>query len=450
MRAASSGASAGLQVAPGWARLDGLSRIMLIAAVLVLFCVSGGMLWLVGYNYDGLTGSAASKIHPSTYLIVLAFCWSVIASGDPVSRSIHLASVRPATLLMLLVTIAVIIVTILRGGAGIGGMVDTYIASCLLVFLLADADDETMATLTALLHVVMTLNALLALAEFVTQIRLFPYRFDGIAFETDTRSAALHGHPLANAMITACYLMALISGARPLSPAVRGTLIALQSAALVVFGGRTALLVSLALGLCYGIAMLFSSLRGGRVPLVGAAIACVLAAFLPVAIGGLAVLGFFDDLATRFVSDGGSANARKEMLDLLGMFSLGDLVFGPDNDLVDTLRRVNGLEWGIENPFIRMVLYQGAIVTALVTVAFGLFMYEFARVGRAGGVWLPMVVWIILLNGSESIATKTNLPAKFAIVVFCLYRPERPARTEPLSPASAARVPRSWPDRAAG
>ncbi len=442
--------TAGLRAAPGWARLDGISRIGLIATVLVLFCISGGMLWLVGYNYDGLAGSAATKIHPSTYMVVLFFCWSVLASGDPVSRAIHLASARPATLLMLVVTIAVIIVTILRGGAGIGGMVDTYVAACLLVFLLADADDETMATLTTILHVVMTANALLALAEFVTQIRLFPYRFDGIAFETDTRSAALHGHPLANAMITACYLMALISGSRPLSPAVRGTLIALQSAALVVFGGRTALLVSLALGLCYGIAMLFASLRGGRVSLVGAAIACLLAALLPVAIGGLATVGFFDDVATRFVSDGGSANARKEMLDLLGMFSLGDLVFGPDNDLVDTLRRVNGLEWGIENPFIRMTLYQGAIVTALVTVAFGLFMYELARIGRAGGVWLPMLVWIILLNGSESIATKTNLPAKFAIVVLCLYRPEHQTKAAPLSPASSARAPRSWPGRAAG
>ncbi len=450
MRTAGPGAAAGLRAAPGWARLGSLSRIGTLAAVLVLFCVSGGMLWLVGYNYDGLAGSAATKIHPSTYMIVLVFCWSLIASGDPVSRSIHLASARPATLLMLVVTIAVIVLTLLRGGAGIGGLVDTYVAACLLVFLLADADDETMATLTTLLHVVMTLNALLALAEFVTQIRLLPYRFDGIVFETDTRSAALHGHPLANAMITACYLMALISGARPLSPSVRGTLIALQSAALVVFGGRTALLASLALGLCYGFVMLFASLRRGRVSLVGAAISCLLAALLPVAIGGLAVLGFFDDLVARFVSDGGSANARKEMLDLLGMFSLGDLVFGPDNDLVDTLRRVNGLEWGIENPFIRMILYQGAIVTALVTVAFGLFMYELARLGRAGGVWLPMVVWIILLNGSESIATKTTLPAKFAIVVLCLYRPEPSARTVPLNRASADRAPRSWPGRAAG
>lgn len=202
-----------LRRAPVWARLDAVTRYGLFATVIVLFCVSGGMLWLIGYNYDGLAGSAATKIHPSTYMIVLLFGWSLVAGGDPVSRSIHLASARPATLLMLVVAMGTFVVTVLRDGPGIGGLVDTYIAAGLLMLLLVDADDDTMATLTTILHVMMTVNALLALFEFVTQVRVFPYRFDGIAFETDTRSTALHGHPLVNAMITACYLMALISGA---------------------------------------------------------------------------------------------------------------------------------------------------------------------------------------------------------------------------------------------
>lgn len=448
MLAAAAGGRAAGSRAPAWGRLDGVTRFGLYASTVVLFCVSGGLLWLIGYNYDGLAGSAATKIHPSTYLIVLLFCWSLVAGGDPVSRSIHLAGARPATLLMLVVAMGALVVTLLREGPGIGGLVDTYVASGLLVLLLADADEDTMATLTVLLHAVMTLNALLALFEFVTQVRVFPYRFDGVAFETDTRSTALHGHPLANAMITACYLMALISGRSPRAPALRGGLIALQSAALVVFGGRTALLSSLLFGLIYGGIALLRLLRANRVSLVGAAIGCVLIALVPVAVGGLWELGFFDDVLSRFVSDGGSANARKEMFDLLAMFPVGDLVIGPDVQLVDTLRRVNGLEWGIENPFVRMTLYQGAILTALFTLAFGLFMYEIGRKRR--GIWLPMIVWIILLNGSESIATKTTLPAKFVIVVLCLYRPERAPRPGRFSRAASAPAPRSFPGRAAG
>ncbi len=219
-----------------------------------------------------------------------------------------------------------------------------------------------------------------------------------------------------------------------------------QGAALVVFGGRTALLTSLLFGLVYGAGALLGLLRRNRISLIAAAIGCLMIAAVPVAIGGLAELGFFNDVIGRFVSDGGSANARKEMFDLLAMFSLGDLVIGPDTQLVDTLRRINGLEWGIENPFIRMTLYQGAIVTALVTLAFGLFMYELGR-GRRG-VWLPMLVWVILLNGSESIATKTTLVAKFIMVVLCLY--PLGSRAGRVTRASSAPARRPWPGRAAG
>lgn len=441
MSAPSLPAPTGAGFAPRWARIGSFSRLGTILAVLVLFCISGGMLWLVGYNYDGLAGGAATKIHPSTYMIMLVFGWSVLACGDPVSRSIHLVNQRPATILMLVVSVVVIAITILRDGQGLGGIVDTYIAACLLVLLLADADETLMARLERLLHIVMAVNAVMALGEFVTQIRFFPYRFDGVAFETDTRSTALHGHPLANAMVTACYLMSLMNGGRSMPGWARGAMIGLQSAALVVFGGRTALLICLFAGAAYGFVALLTTLKRGRVSLPTAAAACVLAAAIPAAIAGLAGLGFFNDVADRFVSDGGSANARKEMFDLLAMFSPGDLFFGPDTDLVDTLRRVNGLEWGIENPVIRMVLYQGAIVTLLVTIGFCAFMFELSRVTR-GGLWLPMVIWIVLLNGSESISTKTTLMSKFAVIALCMYRPgPRLGQTMPPTRPASARAP---------
>ncbi len=65
-------------------RLDRPTAFGLAISVVVLFAVPGGMLWLIGYNYDGLTGSAATKIHPFTYMIVLIFVWRTIASGNGV------------------------------------------------------------------------------------------------------------------------------------------------------------------------------------------------------------------------------------------------------------------------------------------------------------------------------------------------------------------------------
>ncbi|TGV52833.1 hypothetical protein EN792_077125, partial [Mesorhizobium sp. M00.F.Ca.ET.149.01.1.1] len=46
--------------------VDALTRLGIVAAVFLLFAVSGGLLWLLGYNYEGLQGSALTKIHPST------------------------------------------------------------------------------------------------------------------------------------------------------------------------------------------------------------------------------------------------------------------------------------------------------------------------------------------------------------------------------------------------
>lgn len=411
---------------PRFAQIGPLTGNGLVLAVLLLFGVSGGMLWTVGYNYDGLTGGAATKIHPSTYLIVLLFGWSLLVCGDPVRRFVHLASLRPAALVLGITAILVLAIFVMRKTPGMAGLLDTFFAPALLAMLLADADERTMARMEVALHAVMTANALLGLYEFLSQNLIFPYRFDGAVFETDLRSAALQGHPLVNAMMTGCYLMALLSGARSVPDRLRFVLIALQSAALVVFGGRTALLASLLFGGGYGMIALMRQLATGRLPLLGAAAGAAMLALIPISLGVLWSSGFFDALLARFISDGGSANARMEMFELVRIIPLRDLIVGPDVEWVESLRRIHGLEWGIENPFIKMMLYQGALVTLLLAVTFGLFIRETARL-CIRGVWLPMVVWLILLNAAETVASKTTMPAKFSLIILCLYRgPPRP------------------------
>lgn len=427
-----------------WARLDNLSRYGICLLTVVLFGISGGMLWMVGYNYDGISGGAATKIHPGTYMTVLLFGWTLIVAGQPIRRLLHLANRRPAAILMVIVSGTILAATIVRSGPGMAGLIDTYLACGLAVLLLADADDELLAWLEAIIHVMMTANAILAILEFVTQKQVFPYRFEGIAFEWDPRSTALHGHPLSNAMATGCYLMALMSGAKSLPLWLRLGMIGLQAVALIVFGGRSAALASLLLGLAYGAIALLASLRRRRVPLLGAAVAFLVAAFIPAAIAALSGLGFFDILVARFFSDGGSAEARREMFDLLAMFPAGDLLLGPDIELVDSQRRIQGLEWGIENPFIRMLLYQGFFVTLALIGCFLLQMRELSRITEPG-LWLPMIMWLVLLNGAESIASKTTLTTKFVLMAVALYRPLSRNALQPTELSD--RAPVRHPDR---
>ncbi|WP_210168511.1 VpsF family polysaccharide biosynthesis protein [Methylobacterium sp. Leaf466] len=398
----------------------------LVLTTVLLFGVSGGMLWYAGLNYDGLSGSAAAKIHPATYCAVLLFAWSLLTNGDPVGFLVRSVQACPASLFLLVVALSMAAHIALRGASGLAGSIDTYVGPALLVPVMANLDGRGLRRMEQALHLVMLANALLGLAEFLTGTLVFPYRFDGAVFPTDTRSAALQGHPLVNATVTGLYLMALQAGGGSAIPAaLRLPMIALQLVALVTFGGRSAIVACLVFGGAYALVQGLRVLRSGRVPLLGAGIFLVVLAVAPVAVVGLAVGGFFDKLLQRFVSDGGSANARVEMFELFGRIPLRDLMFGPDTALVDSLRRISGLEWGIENPIIRMVLYQGVFMTALLTIAVVLFMTEVIRRCRPGTA-LPVIVFALLLNTSESIAGKTTLMMKFAVLMLVMFRPLPP------------------------
>ena len=404
--------------------VDTLTRLGLTVAVLLLFSLSGGMLWLVGYNYDGLQGSALSKIHPSTYLFVLVFVWRSCTFGNPVGYAVYVTNKRPATTLMGVIATVLLFVVILRQRPGMAGMIDTYVAPALLVLLLSEDDEKTFARLQLVIHAVMTVNALLALFEFGTKHLVFPYRFDGAVFVNDLRSTALQGHPLSNATVTAIYILALLSGSRALSTPLRLGLIGLQCAALVTFGGRSAMVLTILLGGAYVLSRGVAQLRTGRVNLLAAALVIMLAALLPLAVALAGYYGFFDALLSRFVSDSGSANARVEMFDLFNQMELRDIIVGADIDVLESMRRISGLEQGIENPIIRLTLYQGAFFTLLIFFSFALFMHEVARRCHPG-IWLPMLGWLILLNTSESIASKTTLMTKFVVMALALYRPAR-------------------------
>lgn len=397
---------------------------LVVLAVLVLG-ISGGLLWTLGINYEGLSGSAAHKIHPATYLTVALLGLAMLRAGNPVAYLARVGAARPASVFICAAGIALLLHIMLRKGAGMAGSLDTFLLPGLLAMLLVDADETTFRRLETVVHAVMTANALLGLVEFATGQRFFPFRVDGVAFETDTRSAALQGHPLGNATLTACYLAALMAGGGTLPPLSRLAMIGLQFAALITFGGRSALVVSVLVVGGRGLVLLHRMLLRGRVPLLAAAAMALALPLVPIAIAGLAHAGFFDALLDRFREDGGSAHSRVEMFTLFAALPLRDLIFGPDTSLVDSLRRINGLEWGIENPIVRTLLYQGILMTALLVAAVALYLREVARHCRAGTA-LPILVFAALVNTFESLGSKTTLLAKFAILLLVLFHPFHP------------------------
>ncbi|HKS63700.1 MAG TPA: VpsF family polysaccharide biosynthesis protein [Xanthobacteraceae bacterium] len=398
-----------------------LVAALFLVLVVLLFAVSSGVLWNLGINYNGVTGAIASKIHPATYLAFATFGLLMLARRNPASFFVTLVTKHPGTLAFLLATLLVGGVIVLDGRKGIATIFDTYLLAIIVALIAAEMETRDFTRAEKLIHVLLAANALLGLAEYALNIRVFPFRFDGVPLEWDYRSNALLGHPLENAQITGLYIMVLLNGGGASMPkSLRPAAILLQLAALVPFGGRTALLLTVAMAALWMAPRVLQVLRGARVSLPVFAAIAVLAPLLTLGVGLIAAGGFFDVITDRFDDDGGSARARVEMFAIFDHLSAHEIFIGASSDVIDSLRTSRGLEQGIENPVIRLLLYQGVVFTTFLIAGFTLFLVEIARRLRPG-YGMAMIFFLVIISSYESIANKTVGLAQFVVLLLAMF-----------------------------
>lgn len=419
-----------------------LTAMLFILTVAIMFTLSGGVLWEMGVNYSGITGAMATKIHPATYLAFVTLCFLIVAHGNPASFAVKMLTRHPGALVFLMATVLLAAYIVLDERRGIATIFDNYLLAITLAVIAAELDARTLERVEKLIHVLLAANALMALVEYLANYRVFPYRFEGLAFDWDNRSTALLGHPLENAHITGTYLMILLVGGGSSMPRLlRVPAMLLQLAALVPFGGRTALLLAIFVMVIWTIPRVLGALRGGALSLPILATIAFLAPVLAIAAGLLANQGFFDVVLDRFTDDGGSAQTRVAMFEIFDQLSLRDIFVGANPDLIDAMRRSRGLEWGIENPVVRLVLYQGLAFTVFLIAGFACFLVEIGRRLRAGAA-IPFIYFLVVANSYESISNKTIMLAQFVVLMLVMFDPRRAgnARTMALS-TSNGRTP---------
>jgi hypothetical protein len=400
---------------------------LFLVIVLVLFSVSSGVLWNLGINYNGVTGAIASKIHPATYLAFATLGLLMLARRNPASFFVALVTKHPGTLVFLLATLLVGGIIVLDGRKGIATIFDTYLLAIIVALIAAEMETRDFTRAEKLIHVLLAANALLGLAEYALNTRVFPFRFDGAALEWDYRSNALLGHPLENAQITGLYIMVLLAGGGASMPkSLRPAAILLQLAALVPFGGRTALLLTVAMAALWMVPRVLQVLRGARLSLPVLAAIAVLAPLVTLGVGLIAAGGFFDVITDRFDDDGGSAKARVEMFAIFDHLSAHDIFIGASSNVIDSLRTSRGLEQGIENPVVRLLLYQGVVFTTFLIAGFTLFLIEIAR-RLQPGYGMAMIFFLVIISSYESIANKTVGLAQFVVLLLVMF--PRPRKT---------------------
>lgn len=391
-------------------------------AVVSLYLLSGGVLYAVfGINYNGVSGAIFSKVHPSSYVIIFAFLlYFLQTKNDGLLFLDRIWQYKAVTLMIFVDFIyAIFVVTFERNA--IAATIDTYLLTALIIFMVAQTKEELQAKLELLIHSALFLNACLGIFELIINRRFFPYVQDGVGFDWDTRSAAFMGHPLSNASITGAYVMILLFGGGLRLPALMKAFIVLvQFAAIGAFGGRTTFVLVLIGMVGFVVMKLINFMRGERLSLMS------IAGFLlgaPLAVGGMASLfmtGTFDVLLNRFMNDAGSANARLVIYELFDYITFKELLWGADLGLIRSLQYRYGLEMGIENPIVRNVLTQGALMSILLFTAIGsIFTFLVMRTTKIS--LIPMAFFLIIIMSFESIAGKTILLAQFCVLMVALY-----------------------------
>ncbi|CAN1503466.1 hypothetical protein MCEMSEM23_00559 [Rhabdaerophilaceae bacterium] len=347
-------------------------------ALVLITCqltISPMMLQTFGWNYEALGGSAFERLHPATYLLLLLFMIVALRDGNPIA-SIYSAFARDMRLtLFFLVWLFVLIHGALNQKLPATALSDTFLMPMLVLVIFRRLDGLTRQRMERIVHIVFLANALIGLAEMLLGFRLVVYHAGGIIITDDWRSTALLGHPLANALMTGCYIiLLLLRGGHLLKGIPRVMMIGLQYASMIAFGGRASLVLLLAFSGAYAAYATYRFLAGNRVPL-GQLAAIGLASPLLVGAGGILIqIGFFDKFLQRFSEDNGSTNARIVMFDLFNGFTWPEILLGPNQDFLTYFVHINRLEFGIESVWVAFSLYYGIIPGILFFSGFFLFL----------------------------------------------------------------------------
>lgn len=378
--------------------------------------VSAYMLDSHGIPYGVAGGSPLAKIHPMTYCALLTMGLAIIASGDP-KRYMRLHIDRfPGTSFFLLILILMVIWTAVIQRQPLTSLIDTFLSAILIVYLISDLTPRQHRLLTTLVHVFMCANALLGILEVGSGWRLTPLMVGGVNLTWDWRASAFLGHPLENAMLSGLYTLMVAFGADTrIRPFARIAIVGLQVAGLVVFGGRTAMILAYAVLLLRLAWLSIGVLRGNRFdPRMAAAIVMA----LPIVAGALLVAydaGTFDKVLERFIDDNGSAATRISMLRIFNSFPLSDLLIAPDPSLLAEGIYQEGTDAGIESFEFGFFLQSGVLISIFFFCGLAGLTFDVWRVGGPAAL-LHIAYFYLVASGAASLSVKGQTLAQFALL----------------------------------
>jgi hypothetical protein len=387
-----------------------LSVFLLLSAIFVDVSCSANFLTYVGVPYVTDGGSFFFKIHPGSYLLYSAF---VLAwTGAPwTAGRVSLCLYREKLIITYIGAICFCLAyaLLLTGRSNLIVMLDTFLPAGMAAAICAGASPDRCLSIRRLLQIGIFLNAIIALAEESVHANLIPLYLDQASYkppEQEFRPTALFDHPLTGGMVTMIGL-ALV----PVRGLVRPVYMFVLVAALIAFGGRVAVAMSLfsvaaSQGVFLGRSLLRRESRAA-VTLAGwTALAFVVFALLLLGVA----LGFGQRFAGHLYWDA-SAQVRLSQWGVLGELDTSELLFGARREeliaVLTPLWLTDGVEV-IENFWLLMFVNLGAPGFLVFIVGFGALLLHFWEQSTMRGQIL-LISTILAASTSNSLGRKSTL-----------------------------------------
>lgn len=387
-------------------------------AVLVTMCVSAPLLSLLGIPYDAPTGLFLLKLHPGTWITLLALGLSLAARGNPLRELGRSLADQPLVTVYLGTVASMLLYSALRyGPSGAAFFIDTLLVPGLLVLLLGRLGAAGLRWLPGLVMAILLLNETIGIAEQLLEHRLIPNTVLGgkLLHEDVFRATALMGHPLTNAAITGFGLFLFY---RLPSPWMRMATCWLGCIALLSFGGRTALGVNLTLLALLAAIDGLRALRDGRLSYRALTAGGAFLILLPAAMAAAILLGGVGERIIAKLAWDESAEVRTTSLTIYQHMSLDQILFGMSPAEIAAAMRAIGLhlpDEAIENFWIALSVQVGAMLLTCFAAAFLAFLWHLGR-RSSWPVRLALIGFLLIASTSNSLSAKDIL--LFAVVTM--------------------------------
>ncbi len=386
-----------------------------ILAVGLQLCISANLLTWCGVPYMSEGGALPFKFHPGTDVLAIASLSRIAQTGlwrawisDPV-RGTYFLAIGACLMLALL----------LSGTGNLIVLLDSFLPAGLFAVAFENASAAQYVRLRRLMQAAIAVNAMLALAEAWLHANLIPLYLNYASYvplSADFRPTALYDHPLTGATMTMMGFALAPAAGWP-----RLGYMALLGAAMLAFGGRTALAVTAlgVLGWTVWHVVRLALCRDPRMTKLLLGVSC--AAILALATGGALLAAGFGGRVIGHLYWDNSAQVRLAQWHILDRLEFWQIMFGtPRAEMIAQLTPLHlaaGVDV-IENFWLLMFVSLGVVGFPFFLLAMASLFAWCWRRSELGG-HLLLVGVLAVASTSNSLGRKSILLVELVAAVIC-------------------------------